>query len=154
MVPYAEKIPACWSDTGSAAAGATPVVAAAAPAFCAVSELTIAVSWAAAAASSSGTAVRSDIHRSLCVNRPDPIRRAGKLWVGVRAAVYWQEVSDPAVQSRDRKGSGDSRLRLLNADASSFNKLLSSDMPVSPGAGQLHGKGPAARGSYSTPCLD
>ena len=62
-----------------------------------------------------------------------PTQCAGPtLCVGVRASVYWRKASDRRVHILDRKGRGDSRLRLLNADATSFNKLLSSDIAVSP----------------------
>ena len=54
--------------------------------------------------------------------------------------MYWRKASDPAVQSRDRKGSGDGGLRLFNADAGSFNKLLPIDMTVSPGPVRQDGK--------------
>jgi len=52
--------------------------------------------------------------------------------------VYWRKASEPDVHSRDGKGWRGGRLRLFNAGADSFNKLLSSDTAVSPGSRRQH----------------
>src|SRR6185437_14516676 len=72
----------CRSDTWSEAAGAMVVVGAAAAAFWADSDDPMPCSFAAAASSSAGIAVRNDICCSYCVYRR-PIR-----WIGPCALAY------------------------------------------------------------------
>jgi hypothetical protein len=75
-----------------------------------------------------------------------PTQRPGPtLCVGVPAPVRWRNASDPRFYSRDRKGEGDSRLRLFNVGAGSFNKLLFGDIAVSSGLRRQNSK--EARGA-------
>jgi hypothetical protein len=58
------------------------------------------------------------------------------LGVGVWGPVYSRKANNPCHHRPDRKGQGDSRLRLLNVEADSFNKLLSADIAVSSSFGR------------------
>ena len=79
-----------------------------------------------------------------------PTQCAGPtLCVGVWAPVYWRKAKHPGFHIPDRKGQGDFRLRLLNADAGSFNKVLPGDIVVSSDIWPEIGQTRAARGSYS-----
>jgi hypothetical protein len=61
-----------------------------------------------------------------------PTQCAGPtLCVSVWGPVYWRKAKHPDIHIPDPKGEGDGRLRLLNAYAGSFNKLLPSDIAVS-----------------------
>ena len=70
------------------------------------------------------------------------------LCVRVTAPVRWRKANDPRLHRPDRKGQRDFRLRLLNADVSSFNKLLTGDMVVSSDRSSRPGKKRAGRGYY------
>jgi hypothetical protein len=51
--------------------------------------------------------------------------------IGVWGPVYWRKAKHPGLHIPDPKGQGDTRLRLLNENVGSFNKLLPGDIAVS-----------------------
>lgn len=53
------------------------------------------------------------------------------LSVRVTAPVRWRNTNDPRLHVPDRKRQRDSRLRLLNDEAGSFNTVLPHDIAVS-----------------------
>src|SRR6185312_10006563 len=121
------------------------VVGAAAPAFCAVRLLVIPLNSAWAASNSSGSVVRNAIYAPSC----SKVAIAGgksTLCVRVTAPVRWRKANNPCPHIPDRKGPGDSRLRLLNEEARSFNKLLPGEIEMSPALGQQPRRRRAARG--------